>query len=79
MNYFGGDNKKKEEEKKDKKELINLGQAETMKKIFGKEKPTDGDIKEKFGSLLPDLKTIYEKVDKDILKELTGSERPTGK
>ena len=50
-----------------------------MMKIFGKAKPSDDDIKEKFGSLLPDLKTIYEKVDKKTLKELTGSERPTGK
>lgn len=50
-----------------------------MMKIFGKEKPSDDDIKKKFGSLLPDLKTIYNKVDKNILKELTGSERPTGK
>jgi len=50
-----------------------------MTKIFGKAKPTDDDIKKKFGSLLPDLKTIYEKVDKKTLKELTGSEKPTGK
>jgi hypothetical protein len=70
---------KKKKSKKDNKKKQTEGEAKVMMKIFGKKNPTDEDIKAKFGSLLPDLNTIYKKVDKATLKELTGSEKPTGK
>ena len=81
MGLLGGGEKKKASgsKKTEKEALMNLGEKEAMKKIFGKEKPSDADIKGKFGSMLPDLKTIYAKVDAATLKELTGSEKPTGK
>ena len=55
-------------------ELVNLG---VMEDVFGKENPSESEIKAKFGSLDPSVETIIAKVDKDILKKHTGSEKPT--
>ena len=48
-----------------------------MMEVYGTENPTKQNVIDKFGTATPDLKTIYAKVDKSILKKYTGTETPT--